>query len=100
MSRAPGALERCAAFLREIRPASHRLDVDAAREAGERAALEYSAKRYELALRAGWDGVHSALRITKPFYDRFTPAISAADFSLRAGDLDRALDFLAVCHAE
>jgi len=46
---APGALERCTAFLREIRPASHRLDVEAARERGERAALEYSAARYEQA---------------------------------------------------
>ena len=34
--------------------------------------------------------------ITKPFYDRFTPAISARDFALREGPLDRALDFVAV----
>ena len=57
---------------------------------------------HELAIRAGWDRVHPALRITKPFYDRFVPAISAADFALKDGDqadLDRALDFLAVCHA-
>jgi SAM-dependent methyltransferase len=55
---------------------------------------------HELALRAGWDRVHPALRLTKPFYDRFIPAISAADFQITAeGDLDRALDFLAVCHA-
>ena len=47
----------------------------------------------------GWDRIHAALRITKPFYDRFTPAISARDFALRPGDLDRALDFLAVCRA-
>jgi len=51
---------------------------------------------HELALRAGWDGVHSTLGITKPFYDRFTPAISARDFALREGPLDRALDFVAV----
>jgi len=44
----------------------------------------------------GWDTVHAALRITKPFYQRFTPAISVGDFALRTGDLDRALDFLAV----
>jgi len=55
-------------------------------------------RAHELAIKLGWDGVHKRLRLTKPFYDRFTPAISAADFSLRAGDLDRALDFLAVCH--
>jgi SAM-dependent methyltransferase len=54
-------------------------------------------RAHELALRAGWDRVHAALRMTRPFYDRFTPAISARDFALRRGDLDRALDFLAVC---
>jgi SAM-dependent methyltransferase len=55
---------------------------------------------HELALRAGWDRIHAALRLTKPFYDRFTPAIAASDFALRAtpeANLDRALDFLAVC---
>jgi hypothetical protein len=46
----------------------------------------------------GWDHVHKALRLTKPFYDRFTPSIAASDFTLKAADLDRALDFLAVCH--
>ena len=30
------------------------------------------------------------------FYDRFTPAISARDFALRPGPLERALDFVAV----
>ena len=57
---------------------------------------------HALALRAGWDRVHQALRITKPFYDRFTPAISASDFALRPEsecDLDQALDFLAVCRS-
>jgi SAM-dependent methyltransferase len=54
-------------------------------------------RAHELAIRAGWDRVHPALRITKPFYDRFIRAIAARDFQLRAGDLDRALDFLAVC---
>ena len=52
---------------------------------------------HELALRFGWDRVHGALRVTKPFYDRFTPAISSRDFALRPGSLDRALDFVAVC---
>ncbi len=52
---------------------------------------------HELALRFGWDRVHRALRITKPFYDWFTPAISSRDFELRPDGLDRALDFLAVC---
>jgi len=52
---------------------------------------------HELALRLGWDAIHQRLRITKPFYDRFTPAIAASDFALRPDSLDRALDFLAVC---
>ena len=51
---------------------------------------------HELALRAGWDRVHAALGITKPFYDRFTPAIATSDFVLRTGRLERALDFVAV----
>ena len=50
----------------------------------------------DLAIRAGWDSLHPRLGITKPFYDRFVPAISVADFALRPGPLDRALDFLAV----
>ncbi|HEY0516257.1 MAG TPA: class I SAM-dependent methyltransferase [Solirubrobacteraceae bacterium] len=57
---------------------------------------------HELALRLGWDRVHGALRITRPFYDRFTPAIAASDFALRGeheADLEGALDFLAVCRA-
>ncbi|MEA2273053.1 MAG: hypothetical protein QOI98_1761 [Solirubrobacteraceae bacterium] len=57
-------------------------------------------RAHELALRAGWDAMHPRLRLTKPFYDRFVPAISSSDFALRhetVADLDRALDFLAVC---
>jgi SAM-dependent methyltransferase len=59
-------------------------------------------RAHELALRAGWDRVHPALRLTKPFYDRFVPAIEASDFRLHSQDerdLDGALDFLAVCRA-
>ena len=55
---------------------------------------------HERAISLGWDHVHKTLRITKPFYDRFTPAISTADFALRdasEADLERALDFVAVC---
>jgi 2-polyprenyl-3-methyl-5-hydroxy-6-metoxy-1,4-benzoquinol methylase len=52
---------------------------------------------HELALACGWDTVHTRLGLTKPFYDRFTPAISARDFTLRPSALDGALDFLAVC---
>jgi SAM-dependent methyltransferase len=57
-------------------------------------------RAHELALRLGWDRIHPRLGLTRPFYDRFTPAIAAADFRLRAGGqarLERALDFLAVC---
>lgn len=55
---------------------------------------------HEIALRLGWDRVHPRLGLTRRFYDWFTPAIAASDFSLRpAGeaDIDAALDFLAVC---
>jgi 2-polyprenyl-3-methyl-5-hydroxy-6-metoxy-1,4-benzoquinol methylase len=54
---------------------------------------------HEIALKLGWDAVHPRLRLTEPFYDRFTPAISARDFALRPDRLDRALDFLAVCRS-
>jgi SAM-dependent methyltransferase len=56
-------------------------------------------RAHELAIKLGWDSVHKRLGLTKPFYDRFTPAIAASDFALRERDLDRALDFLAVCRA-
>jgi SAM-dependent methyltransferase len=51
---------------------------------------------HELAIERGWDDLHPRLGITKPFYDRFVPAISARDFALRPQPLERALDFLAV----
>jgi 2-polyprenyl-3-methyl-5-hydroxy-6-metoxy-1,4-benzoquinol methylase len=54
-------------------------------------------RAHELAIRLGWDRAHKALRLTGPFYDRFTPAISTRDFALREGDLEKALDFVAVC---
>jgi SAM-dependent methyltransferase len=55
---------------------------------------------HELALRLGWDAVHARLGLTRSFYGWFTPAIAASDFALKpasACDLDRALDFVAVC---
>jgi SAM-dependent methyltransferase len=55
-------------------------------------------RAHQLALKLGWDRIHKALRLTRPFYDRFTPAISSKDFSLKAEKLDAALDFVAVCH--
>jgi SAM-dependent methyltransferase len=57
-------------------------------------------RAHELAIRFGWDRLHRLLRITRRFYDWFTPAISVKDFELRRvgeADLDKALDFLAVC---
>jgi len=59
-------------------------------------------RAHALAIRLGWDDVHRILRITKPFYDRFTPAISVRDFTLRHArerSLEDALDFVAVCRA-
>jgi SAM-dependent methyltransferase len=55
---------------------------------------------HELAIEKGWDRVHATLRITKPFYDRFVPAIAASDFAIKPAaerNLNEALDFLAVC---
>jgi SAM-dependent methyltransferase len=56
-------------------------------------------RAHEIAIRLGWDTVHEKLRLTGRFYGWFTPAISSSDFRLAPGSLDRALDFLAVCHA-
>jgi SAM-dependent methyltransferase len=54
-------------------------------------------KVHELAIKAGWDELHRKLGLTERFYNWFVPAISASDFTLREGGLDKALDFLAVC---
>ena len=54
-------------------------------------------RAHALALALGWDPVHRRLGITERFYDWFTPSISSSDFALRPADLDRALDFLAIC---
>jgi SAM-dependent methyltransferase len=56
-------------------------------------------RAHEVALRLGLDRVHPTLGLTDRFYSRFVPSISSADFKLRDCDLERALDFLAVCHA-
>ena len=55
-------------------------------------------RAHELAIRLGWDRIHPAARLTKPFYDRFIPAISSRDFTLRDAGLEKALDFVGVCH--
>jgi SAM-dependent methyltransferase len=86
--------------LREYTPAEYRALLEPAFSRVEILGLFHARKLrvHELALRLGWDRVHPALRLTKPFYDRFVPAISASDFGLREGrDLDGSLDLLAVC---
>jgi len=57
-------------------------------------------RAHAVALRLGWDRAHRALRLTRPFYDRFVPGIRARDFALRAGRLERALDLIAVLRVE
>jgi 1,4-alpha-glucan branching enzyme len=47
---APGALERCRAFLRDVRPASHALDIEAADDPAVAAELERAAGEYAGAL--------------------------------------------------
>jgi len=47
---APDAIERCRAFLRDVRPASHALDVEAAEDGAVAAELERAAGEYALAL--------------------------------------------------
>ncbi|HEY2335375.1 MAG TPA: class I SAM-dependent methyltransferase [Solirubrobacterales bacterium] len=87
--------------LREYRAAEFRRLCEAHFPGVELLGLFHARKlrAHELAIKLGWDRVHKALRLTKPFYGRFTPAIAASDFALKEAELDRALDFLAVCHA-
>jgi len=84
--------------LREYRPEQFRSLCEAAFDHVEILGLFHARKlrAHELALKLGWDAVHPRLGLTKPFYDRFTPAIAASDFILREGPLDRALDLVAV----
>lgn len=51
---------------------------------------------HEFALRLGWQQLHTRLHLTRAFYERFVPAISAADFRVTRGSLEHALDFVAV----
>ena len=85
--------------VREYAPAEYRDLVTPVFGSVEMLGLFHARKlrAHELALRLGWDRVHPALRMTKPFYSRFVPAIGERDFELRAGSLERALDLLAVC---
>ncbi len=55
---------------------------------------------HEYALKLGWDRIHTLLRITRPFYDRFVPAIHERDFVVRAAppaELQTALDLVTIC---
>src|SRR5581483_10742270 len=55
-------------------------------------------KLHALALQLGWDAIHPRLKLTKPFYDWFTPAITAGDFVLQdRAEMESALDLVAVC---
>jgi SAM-dependent methyltransferase len=85
--------------VREYRAEEYRELCESSFESVELLGLFHARKlrAHELAIRAGWDSLHPRLGITKPFYDRFVPAISAGDFALRPGPLDKALDFLAIC---
>jgi len=87
--------------VREYTPAEYEALVAPVFPAHEVLGLFHARKlrAHELALRLGWDRVHPALRLTRPFYDRFVPAITERDFELRPGPLERALDLLAVCRA-
>ncbi len=52
---------------------------------------------HQIALeRFGWERLHQRLKITKPFYGAFNPAISERDFAVRPGRIDGCLDMLAV----
>jgi len=84
--------------LREYRPEQFRALCEGVFDRVELLGLFHARKlrAHELALKLGWDSVHPRLGLTKPFYDWFTPAIAAGDFTLREGPLDRALDLVAV----
>ena len=84
--------------VREYSPQEYEALVEPAFPRYEMLGLFHAGKlrAHELALRLGWDRVHPALRLTRPFYDRFVPAVSESDFELRAGPLARSLDLLAI----
>lgn len=58
---APGAIERCRAFLRDVRPASHALDIEAADDPTVAAELERAAGAYAGALQRLPDDLLAAL---------------------------------------
>ena len=85
--------------VREYTPSEYRALLDPMFSSVELLGVFHARKLrvHELALKAGWDRVHAVLRLTRPFYDRFVPALDERDFALRGGDLERSLDLLAVC---
>jgi hypothetical protein len=84
--------------LREYRPEEFRALCEAHFERVELLGVFHARKLWlhDLALRVGWDRLHAALGVTEPFYRWFTPAISAGDFAIRSGPLDRSLDLVAL----
>ena len=58
-------------------------------------------RAHELALRLGWDRVHAALGLTdallRPLHARRSPLATSRCARAGEADLERALDFLAVC---
>jgi SAM-dependent methyltransferase len=85
--------------LKEYRAAEFRQLCESAFGSVELLGVHHAGKLrvHAVALSLGWDRIHSTLRITAPFYDRFTPAIATSDFELRPDSLERSLDFLAIC---
>ena len=87
--------------LREYTPAEYRALLRPAlleRRDPRRLPRAKAARPRARAARSAGTGCIRALRLTRPFYDRFVPAISASDFELRDDrDLDASLDFVAVC---
>jgi 2-polyprenyl-3-methyl-5-hydroxy-6-metoxy-1,4-benzoquinol methylase len=85
--------------LREYRPEEFKALCRTAFERVELLGVFHARKLrlHELALALGWDRIHRRLGLTDAFYDRFVSAISSRDFAVRPGQLDKALDLLAVC---
>ena len=79
---APGAIDRCRAFLRDVRPASHALDIEAADDPAVAAELERAAAEYAGALQRLPDDLLAALA---PFA-AWTSAATHALLALLATD--------------
>jgi 1,4-alpha-glucan branching enzyme len=79
---APGAIERCRAFLREVRPAAHALDIDVASDSAVAAELERAAGDYAAAVERLPADLLGALRP----YAAWTSAATHAILPLMATD--------------